>query len=122
MFGIKRLHRQRDRLYERTQRLEKQASDSRKQAKDTALDIASSPAGLIASFVMGATTQCDISKKARQNLLSGASKDVLSFLSTQVMAYMASIQQPDTSADQDDSDHAQAPQDTPHPTTESMHK
>ncbi|WP_339720503.1 hypothetical protein [Marinomonas primoryensis] len=89
MFGLKRMHRQRKHLYERTQRLGKRAKLSRENAIDDVLDKATSPAGLIASFVLGASTQLDITKKIRKSLLNGASRDVLSFLSTQVMAYMA---------------------------------
>lgn len=89
MFGLKRMNRQRKHLYERTQRLEKRAKLSRENAIDDALDKATSPAGLIASFVLGASTQLDITKNIRKSLLNGASRDVLSFLSTQVMAYMA---------------------------------
>ena len=89
MFGLKSMNRQRKHLYERTQRLEKRAKLSRENAIDDALDKATSPAGLIASFVLGASTQLDITKNIRKSLLNGASRDVLSFLSTQVMAYMA---------------------------------
>jgi hypothetical protein len=89
MFGLKRMHRQRKHLYERTQRLGKRAKLSRENAIDDVLDKATSPAGLIASFALGASTQLDITKKIRKSLLNGASRDVLSFLSTQVMAYMA---------------------------------
>jgi hypothetical protein len=89
MFGLKLMHRQRKHLYERTQRLEKRAKLSRENVIDDVLDKATSPAGLIASFVLGASTQLDITKKIRKSLLNGASRDVLSFLSTQVMTYMA---------------------------------
>ena len=89
MFGIKRMHQQRDRLYLRTQLLEKRAKQSREKAVDNLLDKATSPAGLLASFVLGATTQLDISRKARKNLLNGASRDILSFLMSQVSTYMA---------------------------------
>lgn len=88
MFGIKRMHQQRERLYLRTQLLEKRAKASRDKAIDNALEKATSPEGLIASFVLGATTQLDITRKARKNLLNGASRDVLSFLISQVSAYM----------------------------------
>lgn len=88
MFGIKRMHQQRERLYLRTQLLEKRAKASRDKAIDKALEKATSPEGLIASFVLGATTQLDITRKARKNLLNGASRDVLSFLISQVSAYM----------------------------------
>lgn len=89
MFGIKRMHQQRDRLYLRTQLLEKRAKASRDKAIDNALEKATSPAGLIASFVLGASTQLDITRKARKNLLNGASRDLLSFLVAQVSAYLA---------------------------------
>lgn len=88
MFGIKRMHQQRERLFLRTQLLEKRAKASRDKAIDKALEKATSPEGLIASFVLGATTQLDITRKARKNLLNGASRDVLSFLISQVSAYM----------------------------------
>ena len=88
MFGIKRMHQQRERLFLRTQLLEKRAKASRDKAIDNALEKATSPEGLIASFVLGATTQLDITRKARKNLLNGASRDVLSFLISQVSAYM----------------------------------
>jgi len=88
VFGLKRMHKQRERLYLRTQILEKHAKLSREKAVDNILDKATSPAGLIASFVLGASTQLDITKKIRKSLLNGASRDVLSFLSTQVMVYM----------------------------------
>ncbi|SBS37586.1 hypothetical protein MSP8886_04187 [Marinomonas spartinae] len=93
MFGLKKMQRERDRLFEKTQQLEKQATTSRNKAKDSILAMAVSPTGLLASFVLGATTQCDISKKARQNLLNGATKEVLGFLSSQVMAYMSADSQ-----------------------------
>jgi|UniRef100_A6W0I8 hypothetical protein len=89
MFGIKRMHRQRERLYLRTQLLEKRAKQSREKAVDNLLDKATSPAGLLASFVLGATTQLDISRKARKNLLNGASRDILGFLMSQVSTFMA---------------------------------
>ncbi|WP_111638376.1 hypothetical protein [Marinomonas shanghaiensis] len=99
MFGIKRMNQQRDRLYMRTQLLEKRAKQSREKAVDNLLDKATSPSGLLASFVLGATTQLDITRKARKNLLNGASRDVLSFLMSQVSAYMAvSAEQNETSA------------------------
>ncbi|WP_421854903.1 hypothetical protein [Marinomonas sp.] len=94
MFGLKRMHKQRDRLYLRTQVLEKRAKLSREKAVDNILDKATSPTGLIASFVLGASTQLDITKKVRKNLLNGASRDVLSFLMSQVSAYMASSTAP----------------------------
>lgn len=89
MFGLKRMNRQREHLYLRTQILEKRAKLSREKAVDNILDKATSPAGLIASFVLGASTQLDIARKARKNLLNGASRDVLSFLISQVSAYIA---------------------------------
>jgi hypothetical protein len=105
MFGIKRMHQQRDRLYLRTQLLEKRAKASRDKAIDNALDKATSPAGLIASFVLGATTQLDITRKARKSLLNGASRDVLSFLVAQVSAYVEnSTWQANTSAENTSSD------------------
>lgn len=88
MFGLKRMHKQRVRLYERTQVLEKRAKASREKAVDELFDKAISPAGLMASFVLGASTQLDVTKKIRKNLLNFASRDVLSFLFSQVMAYM----------------------------------
>ncbi|NVK73604.1 hypothetical protein C0J08_15640 [Marinomonas sp. CT5] len=87
MFGIKRMHQQRDRLYRKTQRLEKQAKASRERAIDHALEKATSPEGLIASFVLGASTQLDITRKARKNILNGATKEVMSFLISQLSAY-----------------------------------
>ena len=47
MFGLKRMHRQRVRLYERTQVLEKRAKASREKAVDELFDKATSPAGLM---------------------------------------------------------------------------
>ena len=88
MFGLKRMNRQRERLYLRTRILEKRAKLSREKAVDNILDKATSPAGLLASFVLGASTQLDISRKVRKNLLNGASRDVLSFLISQVSAYI----------------------------------
>jgi hypothetical protein len=88
MFGLKRMHKQRERLYLRTQILEKQAKATRKKAVDKILDKATSPTGLLASFVLGASTQLDITQKMRKNVLDGASRDVLSFLITQAFAYM----------------------------------
>jgi hypothetical protein len=89
MFGLKQMHQKRERLYLRTQVLEKRAKLSRDNAVDNILDKATSPTGLIASFVLGASTQLDITRKVRKNLLNGASRDVLSFLMTQVSVYMA---------------------------------
>ena len=110
MFGIKRMHQQRERLYLRTQLLEKRAKASRDKAIDNALDKATSPAGLIASFVLGASTQLDITRKARKNLLNGASRDVLSFLLAQVSAYVAnSTAQESTSAESRSSDGEEQP-------------
>ncbi|MBJ7553552.1 hypothetical protein [Marinomonas spartinae] len=103
MFGLKKMQRERDRLFAKTQQLEKKATTSRNKAKDSILAMAVSPAGLIASFVLGATTQCDISKKARQNLLNGATKEVLSFLSSQVMAYMSADPQKTPPAEEETS-------------------
>lgn len=88
MFGLKRMRQQRERLYFRTQILEKRAKASRDKAVDNLLDKATSPTGLLASFALGASTQLDITRKARKNLLNGASRDVLSFLISQVSAYM----------------------------------
>lgn len=89
MFGLKQMHQKRERLYLRTQVLEKRAKLSRDNAVDNILDKATSPTGLIASFVLGASTQLDITRKVRKNLLNGASRDVLSFLVAQVSAYVA---------------------------------
>lgn len=86
MFGIRHMQKQRDRLYKRTQLLEKQAKVSRDKALDSSLNKASSPEGLIASFLLGVSTQCDLTKKVRENLLSTASKDLVSFVITQFMA------------------------------------
>ena len=88
MFGINRMYKQRDRLYLRTQILEKCAKVSRDKAIDNLLGKATSPAGLLASFVLGATTQLDITRNARKNLLNGASKEVLSFVIAQLTAYL----------------------------------
>ena len=88
MFGLKRMRQQRERLYFRTQILEKRAKASRDKAVDNLLDTATSPTGLLASFALGASTQLDITRKARKNLLNGASRDVASFLVAQVAAYM----------------------------------
>jgi len=89
MFGLKRMHKRRKLLYERTQNLEKYAKKSREKAIDTVLDKAITPTGLIASFVLGASTQLDITKKVKKNLLNDASRDVLSFISAQMMSYGA---------------------------------
>ncbi len=86
MFGIRHMQKQRDRLYKRTQLLEKQAKVSRDKALNTSLKKASSPEGLLASFLLGATSQCDLTKKVRENLLSTASKDLVSFVMAQFMA------------------------------------
>ncbi|WP_148039061.1 hypothetical protein [Marinomonas hwangdonensis] len=86
MFGIRHMQKQRDRLYKRTQLLEKQAKVSRDKVLDSSLNKASSPEGLFASFLLGVSTQCDLTKKVRENLLSTASKDLVSFVITQFMA------------------------------------
>jgi hypothetical protein len=88
MFGINRMYKQRERLYLRTQILEKRAKISREEAIDNLVGKATSPAGLLASFVLGATTQLDITRNARKNLLNGASKEVLSFVVAQLTAYL----------------------------------
>lgn len=88
MFGINRMYKQRDRLYLRTQILEKRAKVSRDKAIDNLLGKATSPAGLVASFVLGATTQLDITRNVRKNLLNGASKEVWSFVIAQLTAYL----------------------------------
>ncbi|ETX10814.1 hypothetical protein MUS1_12620 [Marinomonas ushuaiensis DSM 15871] len=88
MFGLKRMHKRRKLLYERTQNLEKCAKKSREKAIGAVLDKAITPTGLITSFVLGASTQLDVTKKVKKNLLDGASRDVLSFLSTQMMSYV----------------------------------
>ncbi|NLQ16649.1 hypothetical protein HGG82_03290 [Marinomonas sp. M1K-6] len=85
MFGIKRMHQQRERLYLRTQVFEKHAKLSREKAIDNLVDKATSPAGLIASFVLGASTQFDITQKISKSLLNGASKEILSFFIAQFM-------------------------------------
>ncbi|MGO1297828.1 MAG: hypothetical protein ACTMIA_11030 [Vibrio sp.] len=89
MFGIKKMKHQRDTLYRQTKQLEQLASVSRTKAKDSALHTASSPPGLLVSFIMGATTQTDLAKHARRNLLSRATRDVFSFLSAQLIAGMS---------------------------------
>lgn len=86
MFGIRHMQKQRDRLYKRTQLLEKQAKISRDKALDSTLNKASSPEGLFASFLLGASSQCDLTKKVRENLFDTASKDLVSFVITQLMA------------------------------------
>ena len=96
MFGLKRMHKQRDRLYLRTQIFEKQAKMSREKAIDNVLEKVSSPTGLFVSFVLGASTQLDIRRKIRKSLLNGASRDVMSFLIAQVSAYMSAVQTDDS--------------------------
>jgi hypothetical protein len=122
MFGIKRMNQQRDRLYMRTQLLEKCAKQSREKAVDNLLDKATSPSGLLASFVLGATTQLDITRKARKNLLNGASRDVLSFLMSQVSAYMAvSAEQNETSAENTVSEPDEPPSNSEENSTHAIH-
>ncbi|MFC3024402.1 hypothetical protein ACFODT_11260 [Vibrio zhugei] len=103
MFGIKQMKRQRDTLYCQTKQWENIAAVCRKQAKDRALQTASSPQGLLVSFLLGATTQTDLATHARRNLLSRATRDVFSFLSAQMMASMAKPSQADTPSDADSS-------------------
>lgn len=112
MFGIKRMHQQRERLYLRTQLLEKRAKASRDKAIDNALDKATSPAGLIASFVLGASTQLDIAQQVRKNLLNGVSRDVLSLLIAQVSAYMASTTAPASPSPESTPPKSEGPENT----------
>ena len=106
MFGLKQMQKQREHLYLRTKVLEKRAKISREKAVDNILDKATSPTGLFASFVLGASTQLDITRKLRKNLLNGASRDVLSFLITQGLAYMNSAQVSDSEKKPSNEDYA----------------
>lgn len=101
MFGLKQMQRQRHLLYEHTKQLEKQATSSREKAKARALEMAISPTGLLSSFILGASTQCELSQRARRNLLNGTSRDVLNLLSSQWLAYMHSSPQSEDASEAD---------------------
>ncbi len=77
MFGLAKLHRQRERFYEQTKALESLARESRQQYVSQSLQKAASPAGLALSFMLGLTTQCESAKWQRNLLLASARNELI---------------------------------------------
>ncbi len=94
MFGLKQMYRERERLYQRALRLEDQAGDQRIAMKSQVLSTLSSAQGLLVSFGLGMTTQCDAATKARNSLLKSAQSELIGIISQ----YFASKMQPQSPA------------------------
>lgn len=80
MFGLKKMRKQRERLYVKTVLLESRAECSRKRFAQDVLDVAISPEGLAASFILGLTTQSDLANKNRSILLKGIRPEFIRFI------------------------------------------
>lgn len=74
MFGLSRLYQERESLYKRTCGLRDQALHERKSLTKKVLLKMAGPEGIVASFILGLTTQCDQTRKIRSVLLQEASK------------------------------------------------
>lgn len=81
MFGLNRMQEERERLYQKTCRLEEQASKERSMAKHQMLDTISSTTGLLVSFGLGLTTQCEAATHTRNSLLKGARTELIGIVS-----------------------------------------
>ncbi|RDL45244.1 hypothetical protein DN730_06435 [Marinomonas piezotolerans] len=95
MFGLNRMRKEREKLYQKTRSLEEQARRERSIVKHQVLDTISSTKGLLVSFGLGLTTQCEAATQTRNSLLKGARTELLSVVSQ----YIATQFQPQKSSD-----------------------
>ena len=94
MFGLKHMYRERERLYQRALRLEEKAGDQRIAVKSQVLSTLASAQGVLVSFGLGMTTQCDAATKARNKLFKSAQSELIGIISQ----YFVSKVQPQPSA------------------------
>ena len=77
MFGLNKMYQEREQLYLRCKREQAKAAADRGLAKRQTLETISSTKGLVVSFVLGLTTQCDTAQHTRRTLLKGLQTEVL---------------------------------------------
>ncbi|SBS32624.1 hypothetical protein MAQ5080_02307 [Marinomonas aquimarina] len=86
MFGLNKMYREREQLYMRCQRARAQADEDRALAKQKTLDAVSSTKGLLVSFVLGLTTQCDAAQQAHRSVLKGVQNELLGVINQYLAA------------------------------------
>ncbi|CUB05532.1 hypothetical protein [Marinomonas fungiae] len=86
MFGLNKMYQEREQLYLRCQRQQAKAGADRKLAKKQTLEAISSTKGLLVSFALGLTTQCEIAQQSRRTILKGIQTEVLGVISQYVAA------------------------------------
>lgn len=86
MFGLNKMHQEREQLYLRCKREQAKAAADRGLAKRQTLETISSTKGLVVSFVLGLTTQCDAAQHTRRTLLKGLQTEVLGVIGQYVAA------------------------------------
>ncbi|REG82193.1 hypothetical protein [Marinomonas pollencensis] len=87
MFGLSRMRRQRELLYLKTQALEVRAAKSRGNARRSVLTNLVRPEGLLASFMLGLTTQCSILDKERARVLKMACDECIELCKAGFMTF-----------------------------------
>ena len=88
MFGLSKMYQERERLYQRAIRLEEKAGNQRTAVKKQVLEAMSSTKGLLVSFGLGLTTQCDTATKARDSLLRSARTELIGLVSQYIAVKM----------------------------------
>lgn len=86
MFGLNEMYQEREKLYMRCKRQQAKAGADRTLAKKQTLEAVSSTKGLLVSFVLGLTTQCETAHQSRRTLLKGVQTEVLGVISQYVAA------------------------------------
>lgn len=86
MFGLNDMYQEREKLYMRCKRQQAKAGADRTLAKKQTLEAISSTKGLLVSFALGLTTQCEAAHQSRRTLLKGIQTEVLGVISQYVAA------------------------------------
>lgn len=96
MFGLHKMYQERDQLYLRCQRQRAKAAVDRSLMTQQALETISSTKGLLVSFTLGLTTQCEAAHQSRRAILKGLQKEVLGVIGQYVAARFNSPPQSST--------------------------
>lgn len=86
MFGLNKMYQEREQLYLRCKRQQVKAGADRTLMKKQTLEAISSTKGLLVSFVLGLTTQCEAAHASRRALLKGVQTEVLAVIGQYVAA------------------------------------
>ncbi|WP_067101692.1 MULTISPECIES: hypothetical protein [Marinomonas] len=84
MFGLNEMYQEREKLYKRCKRQQAKAGADRTLIKKQTLESVSSTKGLVISFVLGLTTQCETAHQTRRTVLKGIQTELFGVISQYV--------------------------------------